>query len=333
MGNGFPGLAIVSVIALLVVLGAGALILQPWRADTVTPQLFFTPAPDVGLGDSVAVSPAPKLAVAPASPVSVQQPKPVAGGLAAGEKGAGARRLASVGPARAVTAPRPVPAPEGTPATPEATAPTTPTTPVAVPVATTPPAPAAAAPPPAVVPVERGGGPSGPIGAGAGGGEGKPGGAIEVAAGGEGALSFSFLAQPSAYRAPGEENLILRFVGGVGEEPSFGLQLWDGGSDQRGLWSSGDAMGGARFLAPVVDGERHQVVVDFKASSEGDGFYLVLLDGEPVDARAFVSLIGPGQGSALAEAGLFRDGERVTKASEVLFGPLELGETLESALP
>lgn len=333
MGNGFPGLAIVSVVALLVVLGVGALVLQPWRADTVAPRLSFTPAPDVGLGDSVAVSPAPKLAVAPASSVSVQQPKPAAGGLVAGEAGAGARRLASVGPARAVTAPRPVPAPEGAPApmTPEATAPTAPIAPVTVPVATTLPSPAAAAPPPASVPVERGGGPSGPIGAGAG--EGAPGGAIEVAAGEEGALSLSFLAQPSAYRAPEEENLIMRFVGAAGEEPFFGLQLWDDGSGRHGLWSSGDAMGGTRFLAPLVDGERHQVVVDFRASSEGDGFYLVLLDGEPIDARAFVSLIGPGQESTLADVGLFRDGERVTETSEVLFGPLELGETLESVLP
>lgn len=324
-------------IALLAALSVGALaILQPWATDTVAPQLGISPNLGIDLDESVAVSPAGGLAVAPASPVSGKSSKLVAAGLAAGNGGREESRQVSIGPARAVASARPVSSPGGAPepAAPEATPPESPTAPAVVPVAAPSPSPAAAAVPPASVLPERGEGPSGPIGAGAGPGEVEHGSAIEVGEGEEGALAFSFLVQAQAYRSPGEENLILRFAGEAGGSPSFGLQLWDdGGGTQHGLWASGDAMGGERFLAPVADGAWHRVVTVFKASSEGDGFYLVLLDGEPVDARAFVSLIEPGSDSALIEVGLFRGGERVEGFSEVLVGPTELGETLESVLP
>ena len=126
----------------------------------------------------------------------------------------------------------------------------------------------------------------------------------------------------------------MRFKGEASESPSFGLQLWDDGSgNQRGLWASGDAMGGERFLAPVAEGVWHEAVLCFKASSEGDGFYLLLLDGQPIDARAWVSLIDSASGSAQLETGLFREGESVVGAPDVFFGPTELGETLESVIP
>src|SRR5262249_34557218 len=127
-------------------------------------------------------------------------------------------------------------------------------------------------------------------------------------------------------------NLILRFTG-TGDAPTFGLQLWDDGAGQRGLWASGDAMGGERFLAPVEDGDWHQLVLAFHASSADDGFYLLLLDGEPIDARAPVSLIESGSDGMLIEAGLFRDGEPVADPAEVAFGPILLGDSLESVLP
>src|SRR5204863_10066355 len=106
------------------------------------------------------------------------------------------------------------------------------------------------------------------------------------------------------------------------EGPSFGLQLWDDGSGlRRGLWASGEAMGGERFLAPVEEGVWHEAVICFQASGDGDGFYLLLLDGQPIDARAWVSLIEPGSGDAQLEAGLFREGNPVAGATDVLFGP------------
>jgi hypothetical protein len=339
VGNGFPGLAIVSVIALLVALGVGTLaIIQPWTTSSVAPQLDVASGLGIGLGDSTAVSTSGGLALAPARPVAGNASEFIAGGLAAGkaeEKGE-ARLQVGIAPAHVVAVAHPVSLPGGKPGpvAPGATpAPESSPSPAVVPVAAPSPSPAPAAAPPTGVVVERGGGVSGPVGAGAGPMEGEPGSAIEVAEGEEGAFAFSFLTQPTAYRTPGDEDLIVRFAGGVGGNPSFGLQLWDDGSGQRGLWSSGDAMGGERFLAPLADGKLHRVVVDFKASSDGDGFYLVLLDGEPVDARAWVRLIEPGSSSASIEAGLFRDGERVEGASDVLFGPSEFAATLESVLP
>jgi hypothetical protein len=157
---------------------------------------------------------------------------------------------------------------------------------------------------------------------------------VEILPGDEYAFSFSFYVHSAAFRLPGEENLILQFKGAEAASPSFGLQLWDDGSGtQRGLWASGDAMGGERFLAPIVEGVWHEAVLCFKASNEGDGFYLLLLDGQPIDARAWVSLIDSDSASTQLEAGLFREGEPVLGSPDIFFGPTRLGETLESVIP
>jgi hypothetical protein len=203
-----------------------------------------------------------------------------------------------------------------------------------VPVAAPTPSPASAAAPAPPTGGAIGSHPPGPVGAGSGpiGSGGSE--AIEVRDGEEYALAVTFLVQPTAYRAPGDENLIVQFSSEESESPSFGLQLWDDGSGtQRGLWSSGDAMGGERFLAPLAEGVPHEAVLCFKASSGADGFYLLLLDGQPVDARAWVSLIDSGSSAAQIDVGLFRDGEPVAGASDVLVGPTRLGDTLESVLP
>ncbi|MGC1853415.1 MAG: hypothetical protein WA687_13355, partial [Solirubrobacterales bacterium] len=175
--------------------------------------------------------------------------------------------------------------------------------------------------------------PGGPTDAGGGVVDGGPGEAVEVQEGDEYAFTFSFYIEPVVYRDPGTENLILRFKGATAELQTFGLQLWDDGAGQRGLWASGEAMGGERFLAPVAEREWHEAVVCFRASSEGDGFYLLILDGQPIDMRAWVSLIDPGSSSTLIEAGLFREGVLVEDATDVFFGPAELSETLESVIP
>jgi hypothetical protein len=329
-------LAVVSVTALLAALGLAALlILQPWAANSVSPQLRVSPGLEIGLGDSVAVSKGGPLAIAPA--------RPAIGGkrsfVASEEAGSGRPRepQPAVAAAHAVTAPGPAAAPEASPEpSPPEPLPTPQSSPtsVAVPVAAPTPS---AAPEPLPEPPARGpiGGHSpGAVGAGAGplGGAGAE--VVEVHNGDEHAFSFSFYVEPTAYRAPGDENLIVQFRGEESESPSFGLQLWDDGSGtQRGLWSSGDAMGGERFLSSVEEGVWHEAVLCFKASSDGDGLYLLLLDGRPIDARALVSLIDPGRSDARIEVGLFRDGEPVVTNSDVLFGPTRLGDTLESVLP
>jgi hypothetical protein len=320
------------VIALLAALGLAALIsLQPWATDSLSPRVSVAPDLGVALGDSVAVSPSRALAVAPSRPVAGGKPVVAVGDAAAGD-GASPAEL-HVAQARPVAQPRPARPPAGSPkpASPEASPP--PAAPVAVPVATPIPtsAPAPTPAPPTRVP--SAGQPPGPGAAGPGPVGGPPG-VFQVREGDERALSFSFFIQPTVYRAPGEENAVVLFRGEAGESPSAALQLWDDASgSQRGLWSSGDAMGGERFLAPVAEGVWHEAVFCFRASSEDDGFYLLILDGQPVDARAWVSLIAPGSSSASVETGLFRDGERVLGSPDILFGPSTLGETLEPAIP
>jgi len=326
-------LAVVFAIALLFALGLAALLgLQLWPATSVAPQLSVAPGLGIGLGDSVIVSRGRQLAVAPAQPATGATPRFIAPGAVVDE-GESQPRL-GIAVARVVASPPPGAPSQGSPQSPKPEpmpVPQASPVPVAVPVATPPPpvGPVAAAPTRGTV----GGGSPGPVGAGTGSPEGAVE-AVEVHAGDEYAFAFSFYVQSIAYRAPGEENLIMQFRGDGSESPSFGLQLWDDGSGaQRGLWASGDAMGDERFLSPLTEGEWHEAVLCFKASSEGDGFYVLLLDGQPIDARAWVSLIDPSSSEAQIEIGLFREGEPVVGTEDVLFGPIKLGDTLESVVP
>jgi Polysaccharide lyase len=158
---------------------------------------------------------------------------------------------------------------------------------------------------------------------------------VQIREGQEIAVAFSFYIQTMIYGEPGADNLVLRFLSDASEALTFGLELWDpaGAGTERGLWSSGEAVGGDRFLAPVTERSWHDAVVHFKASSQGAGFYAVYLDGELVDAREGVSLIAPGSEFAQLEVGLFRDGERVQGTSEIRLDAAKLGDTLESVLP
>ena len=76
-------------------------------------------------------------------------------------------------------------------------------------------------------------------------------------------------------------------------------------------------MGGDRFLRPVAERTWHDVVLRFRASSEGDGYYILSLDGELVDARGEISLIASGSSAAQIEVGLLRDPTRVQGTSEI----------------
>lgn len=159
-------------------------------------------------------------------------------------------------------------------------------------------------------------------------------GAVQIHEGDEYAFAFSFYIQRMVYGEPGADNLILRLKSDASDSLAFGLQLWDPAEDsqdgERGLWSSGEAVGGDRFLAPVSEREWHDAIVHFGASSQGAGFYAIYLDAELVDARDAVSTIVPGSTFTQIEVGLFRDGERVKGTSEIRLDAARLGDTLES---
>lgn len=321
-------------IALLVALACGLLVaLQPWAPTSVAPQLGLAPGIGVALGEATPVEAGSALAVAEARPVPYDsgtrleaEPATVAASGADLEAGiAPARALSRSGEGRSTEAPE---APGSEP-------------PTAIPVAApeSPPeaitAPTVISQPAIVTPGPGkgglGGGPSGPISAGTGEDDGvaEP---IEIGEGEERTVSFSFYVAPTAYRVPGDESAILRFIASAGEAPTFALQIWDDGIGGRGLWASGAAMGGERFLAPLAEGVWHSVALYFVASGEEDGLYLLTLDGEQVDMRAWVSLL-PAGGSAWLETGLFREGLPVLEMPDVFFGPVDLDEGLEPALP
>jgi len=149
---------------------------------------------------------------------------------------------------------------------------------------------------------------------------------------------FSFYIETMVYGEPGAHNLIMQFKSTDGGSPNFGLQLWDyagndGHSGGRGLWSHGPAMGGDRFLAPIPEQAWHDVVIHFKASSAGAGFYEVYLDGALIDARSDVSMIVPGAAYAYIKDGLYRNGEEIPGTSEIRLDAAKLGDTMASVLP
>ena len=72
-------------------------------------------------------------------------------------------------------------------------------------------------------------------------------------------------------------------------------------------------------------------MIRFRASSEGDGFYILSLDGELVDARGEISLIAPGSSAAQIEVGLLRDSTRVQGTSEIRIDAASL-ESVEPEL-
>lgn len=295
-------MAIVSLIALLVALAVVVLVsVQPWGKSTLAPNVSLAPPGLEGaVGDAVAVAPGQSFAVAPAQPAGSGAASLAGGELAAASDparirtGIAAAKVVASGSQGGVPSSPSKPAPEPTPSQP---APAPAAVPVAAPVS----APAAA--PPGRVPPAPGSEPPGPIPGGVDPEEEAlgPTDSVEIQVGDELEYSFSFYVEPTAFRLPGEEMPIVQIRSEESESASFGLQLWDDGAGQRGLWASGDAMGGERFLAPLAEGIEHQATLYLHASSEDDGFYVLTVDGLPVDARAWVSLIDPGSGCALIE--------------------------------
>jgi hypothetical protein len=311
-------------IALLVALAVVVVVsLHPWTPDSVTPGVSVAPGVGIALDDAVAVAHGESPAVASARLVAGGKSKLVAEDRTPAD-GASHPQL-DVGPALAVARSRPVRPPQGLPEQPSPAPGSSAPGPAAIPVAAPAPVPEPVTPLPGRTAPGKGGQSGGPVAAGPGPIAPDPDNTVEVREGDEHALAFSFYVQPTAYRAPRDDNLILRFADESDESPNFGLQLWDDGSgSQRGLWASGEAVGGERFIAAVEEGTWHEAVFYFQASSEEDGFYLLTLDGQPIDARAWISLIDPGSSFAQLEVGLFRDGERVVAPADILFGPARL---------
>ncbi|HEY1355753.1 MAG TPA: hypothetical protein VGF09_05500 [Solirubrobacterales bacterium] len=345
----------VSLLALLAALAAAALLIaRPWEDDGVAPSLTVAPGIAIGVGNATPVAPG-TLAVARAVPAPIglavlaAKPVPATGG-------SGSAGMVAVAPARALGSPAP--------SAPEAPAPAPVSEPAPEPVSTPIAAPAPQAPTELVADEgetptgsgaapETGGRPPRVTRGMVGGGHTnrlirlsgeQPGSELilgdedtglptEIAEGGEYALSFSFNIGTMAWGEPDADNVMVEFLGEAGETRSFGLQLWQNAIADplaigRGLWASGEAMGGDRFLAPLTEGAWHELEIDFRASAKGAGFYALFLDGEMIDVRGGASLIPGGSAAAQIGVGLLRDPSRVQGASELRLGPVSL-EPLE----
>jgi len=222
-------LAVVSVIALLVALGVGALaILQPWETDAVAPQMSVAPGLGVGVGDAAVVARDRQLAVEPAQPAVGAAPKVVAGDVAV-DRGEPQPR-SGIAPARVVVASsRPDAPSQGSPqpSQPEHTpAPQPAPVPVAVPVTTSPPPVE-----PVAVPPTRGagGGTSGPIFSGGGPEGGGAEEALQVCEGDDYTLSLPPLeaTEGSEVPSPVVAHDLTVYFGSVGEGVGFHLVLFD----------------------------------------------------------------------------------------------------------
>lgn len=279
MGNGFPGVAVVSAIALLVVLGVGALILKPWAPDAIAPKLSLVPSPDVGLGDSAIVSRAGAPVVAIARSASDAGPRIIAAKVVVDE-GESRIRL-GVAPARVVASPLPggpsqePPQPSQSESTP---APQPAPQPAAVPVAATaPPVDSTPAPP------ARGAGGESPGPVAGGAGEGGVADVLQVCEGDDYTLRLS--------PVESEE--------GSGPPPSLAA---------------------------------HDLIVYFGSASEGEGFYLVLFDGQPVEVGE--DPVQPELGRICAQIDLGSLlGESIEVGTEIRVEAKTITEALEPVVP
>ena len=160
-------------------------------------------------------------------------------------------------------------------------------------------------------------------------GSGSTSGAARFYEGDEYWYGFSFYIESMVYGRPGAHNLIMQFKSADSGSPAFGLMLWDH-QGRRGLWSHGTGMGGDRFLAATAEQEWHDVVIHFEASSTGDGFYELYLDGNLIDSRSAASMIVPGSSNAYIKDGLYRNGGAIPGTSEIYFDAARLGTSSAS---
>jgi len=143
---------------------------------------------------------------------------------------------------------------------------------------------------------------------------------------------FSFLVESMQYGRPGAHNLITQLKSDGDGSPAFGLALWDF-EGKRGLWSHGSAAGGDHFLAPIAHDAWNDVVVHFKASRTGQGFYEIFLNGQLIDSRQGINTILPDRTSAYLKTGLYRNGGQIPGISELRYDSLSLGTTAAQVTP
>jgi len=162
-------------------------------------------------------------------------------------------------------------------------------------------------------------------------------GATRFTEGQERYYAFSFLVKSMQYGGPGAHNLITQFKSDGEGSPNFGLQLWDYAGDRgvgggKGLWSAGEAMGGDRYLAPIAHNQWNDVVIHFKASRTGQGFYELFLNGRLIDSRQNVSMIRPDRQYGYLKTGIYRNGGAIPGTSEIRLDRARLGTTLEQVV-
>jgi len=162
-----------------------------------------------------------------------------------------------------------------------------------------------------------------------GNGSGSTSGTRKFSEGDEYWYGFSFYIQSMVYGHPGAHNLIMQLKGNDSGSPGFGLLLWDY-QGHRGLWSHGTGMGGDRFLAPAAEQQWHDVVIHFKVSRVGAGFYELYLDGNLVDSRSNTSLLVPEASYGYIKNGLYRNGGNIPGSSEIRLDSARLGTSLAS---
>ncbi|MGH2937434.1 MAG: heparin lyase I family protein, partial [Solirubrobacterales bacterium] len=150
------------------------------------------------------------------------------------------------------------------------------------------------------------------------------GGTKEFGEGAEGWLGFSVDILRMDYGPPRFFNLIMQFKGEGEGSPNFAMQLADRGGE-RGIWTSGNAMGHSRFLAPISSRRWHRVELNFRASNHRAGFYRLFLDGRLIDQRHGVSMIPPGRQRAYIKLGLYRDGLDLDRISSTLVDSVRIG--------
>jgi hypothetical protein len=162
------------------------------------------------------------------------------------------------------------------------------------------------------------------------GGNGGKTGTIDFSEGSERFYGFSFNVREMTYGRAGAHNLIMQLKSDGEGSPALGLQLWDY-QGKRGLWSHGSAMGGDRYLAPIPHGAWQDIVLRFKASSQGAGSYELYLNGVLLDARGGVSTIVPGRSTVYIKNGLYRNGLAIPGRSDIRLDAARLGSTFAEA--
>lgn len=301
VGGGTTGLAVFSLLALLLALALVALLsLKPWDSTSREPSLSLAPGLGVALDDAVAVIAEPvgvRVAAARVAPV---------GRSAFVDSRAHHPAERDPVPAIGVAAARPVqvmapasPPPQPQPAKPQRPPAVPPSPPV--PVAAPAPAPAPVATPvasPQLVTGDDRPFPQSVIDR-----EGDAGYVLKLQAeeGGEYAFALAFQVLETIYGEPGADSMVM-------------------------------ALGGDQLVVPVAVGITHEAVVHLKATSDESGFYAAFFDGSPLAAESDVSLIEPEGGEVRAELFFLREGELVD-TSEILFDAARIGSTLESVLP